>query len=59
MSNDIETFIIKGQEVFIMVDKAQPKPSRYIMDTFEKKIGVKATTRNWETLGRMMESKAL
>lgn len=52
----LERFRVIGREVFITCEKDPAARRKYVMDSLEKILGVRATIRNWETLGKMLAS---
>jgi len=55
MSYDAEKFIIRGEEVYMLINKERlgPKPL-YSTNFVEKKLGLKGTSRDWGTLTKLI-----
>lgn len=54
LSNEVDTFILKGRELFTVTLKEAPKS--LLSDALIKKhLKLKATTRNWNTVNKLNE----
>ncbi len=49
-----DEFEVKGQEIFLRFPKGSGR-SKLTIDYFEKKLGTKATARNWNTVLKVLE----
>lgn len=52
--DDNEKYEIGGREIFLYCPNGYGK-SKLQNNTFEKKLGTKATTRNWKTMQKLLE----
>lgn len=54
-ANDVEAYEIIGREVFILCDKKGYGKTKFNNTYLEKKLALRATTRNWNTVRKMVE----
>jgi len=53
LRNEIDEFIIDGLEVFVLIHKSYGE-SKFSNNFMEKKLKTVATTRNWETVNKLL-----
>ncbi|SDN73260.1 Uncharacterized conserved protein, DUF1697 family [Paenibacillus sp. yr247] len=52
--NDVDEFRVKGLTVYLLIRKNYGE-SKFNNNFLEKKLGVSATTRNWETVNKLIQ----
>ncbi|TVX95320.1 DUF1697 domain-containing protein [Cohnella terricola] len=53
LRNEIDEFIIDGREVYVLIHKSYGE-SKFSNNFMEKKLKTVATTRNWETVNKLL-----
>lgn len=53
--NEHEKFILAGQEIYCLIRKDAGKVGVYTKGTFEKKLGIPMTIRNYLTMAKMLD----
>jgi uncharacterized protein (DUF1697 family) len=49
-----DEFAVRGREIYLRLPNGAGR-SKLTIDYFEKRLGVRATTRNWKTLTKLLE----
>ncbi len=57
LQNDNEQFRVSGTEAYLLVKTGAYGKTKFSNTFLEKKLKIKATTRNWATVNKMLEFK--
>ena len=57
-NNELETFKIKNSEVYILIRKNDIQKTVFSTNFLEKKLGLIGTTRNWNSINKILQLTA-
>ncbi len=57
-NNDLETFKIKNSEVYVLIRKNDIQKTVFSTNFLEKKLGLLGTTRNWNSVNKILNLAA-